>query len=500
MIRLYNTLTRKKQAFRPLRGKEVSFYTCGPTVYSYAHLGNLRTYVFEDVLKRVLLFNGYRVKHLMNITDVGHLTSDADTGEDKMEKAARESRRSAAQIAEFYSQAFWADCRKLNILPPNIVAKATDHIAEDIALIQTLEKNGFTYRTSDGIYFDTSRFQDYGRLTGMNFQQLNKNLKAGARVEYSTEKKHPTDFALWKFSPVDSRRQMEWPSPWGIGFPGWHIECAAINLKYLAHAFSGKKFMPRRAQTIDIHTGGVDHIPVHHTNEIAQVEAATEKKFVNFWLHGEFLVLQNERMGKSVGNIFLVKDMEEEGFAPLAFRYLVLNSHYRTPLQFSPAALQNAQESFNNIRNFIADCLVEKRSGSKEKNPSWLTKVQKEFTQAVNDDLNTPQALAAFWKMIKTCYKMKNDSHQPNLIPWNACYRSALIFDKVLGLGLAEIKAAAPSARIRALAEKRDQLRKEKKWAEADRIRKTIEKAGFALEDAAATTVIKPKIYYGRKK
>ncbi len=495
MIYFYNTLTKKKQVFKPIENKLVGLYTCGPTVYSTAHIGNLRTYIFGDILKRVLLYQGYKVKHVMNITDVGHLTSNADTGEDKIEKAAKKSKKSAFEIAEFYTKSFFADCKKLNILAPDIVAKATDHIKEDIELIKSLEKNNFTYQTSDGIYFDTSKLKDYGKLTGMNFKKLNKTLKAGARIELSPEKKNITDFSLWKFSPKNSKRQMEWESPWGRGFPGWHIECSVINLKYLGKAFKEKKFFPRKAQTIDIHTGGTDLIPIHHTNEIAQVEAVTNKKFVNFWLHGEFLVLKDARMGKSESNAILIKNIEESGFSPLAFRYLALNSHYRTLLEFSQKALENAQESLNNIYNFILDCLIDKKKIQKKKTSTFsLNKTKKEFEKSINDDLNTPRALAAFWKLIKDYYQIRNNPKKANEIIGKEVYELALSFDKVLGLGLDKIKLVIPPKKIKELAKKREQLREAREWEKADKIRKIIEKSGFLLEDTKKGTIIKPKL------
>jgi len=485
MLNLYNTLTRKKEVFKPLKGRKVGLYTCGPTVYSYAHIGNLRTYVFEDILKRTLLFNDYQVNHLMNITDVGHLTSDADTGEDKIEKTAKKEKKSAYQIAEFYTQAFFKDCEKLNILPPNIIAPATEYIEENISLIQVLEKKGYTYKTKDGIYFDTSKFKDYGKLTNMDFDKLNKTLKAGARIELSPEKKNITDFSLWKFSSPDEKRQMEWPSPWGTGFPGWHIECAVINLKYLGNAFKNKTFVPEQAETIDIHAGGSDLIPIHHTNEIAQVEAATGKKFVNYWLHGEFLILKDLRMGKSTGNVILIDDLEEKGYSPLSYRYLVLNAHYRKPLEFSWQALNNAQQGLNDISNFIYHCLLKAKPNSSIKLSPALIDIQKEFKKAINDDLNTPQALAVFWKLIKKYYKEKLDPRQT--------YQLALIFDTILGLGLDKIKVFPLPKEIQLLNEKREKMRKSAKWAEADKIRKEIEALGYFINDTKEGTIIQPK-------
>jgi len=293
MLALYNTLTRKKEEFKSLKKNEVSLYTCGPTVYNFAHIGNLRTYIFEDLLKRVLLYNKNKIKHVMNITDVGHLTSDADTGEDKIEAASKKEHKTAWQIAEFYTKAFKDDMKKLNLLPPSVWCKATDHIKEQIKWVQDLEKAGYTYKTADGIYFNTSKFKDYGKLALLEKQQL----QAGKRVAMG-DKKSPTDFALCKFSSPEEKRQMEWNSPWGKGFPGWHIECSVMATKYL-----GKQF--------DIHCGGVDHIPIHHTNEIAQTEALTKKKWVNYWLHGEFLILEEEKMSKSKGNILTLSVVEE---------------------------------------------------------------------------------------------------------------------------------------------------------------------------------------------
>jgi len=491
MLKLYNTLTRKKQIFKPLHNKKVGLYTCGPTVYSYAHLGNLKTYIFEDVLKRVLIYNGYHVNHVMNLTDVGHLTSDADTGEDKIEKEAKKEKKSAWEIADFYTQAFFKDIQKLNILKPDVIAKATDYIDEDISLIKELEKKGFTYRTSDGIYFDTSKLKDYGKLTGMNFEKLNKMLKAGSRVEFSPEKKHITDFSLWKFSPKNVKRQMEWSSPWGIGFPGWHIECAVINLKFLAQAFKGNKFLPKKAQTIDIHCGGIDHISIHHTNEIAQVEATTHKKFVNFWLHGEFLKLPRARMGKSEGNAILISNLEKNDFSPLAYRYLVLNSHYRTPLEFSYEALGSSQNSLNNLYDFMYDCLwFSQKQKNARKRVINFQKYQTEFKGAINDDLNTPQALAILWNLSKEYYQTTKNPKLWGKINFRNVYKLILDFDKILGLGFDKIKITPLPQSIQQLIQKREQVRQDKNFTKADTLRQQIENLGFKIED----TVWGPKV------
>lgn len=487
---LYNTLTKRKDIFVPLNKKEVTLYTCGPTVYSYAHIGNLRTYLFEDLLKRVLLINGYRVKHLMNITDVGHLTSDADSGEDKIEKEAQKERKTAWQIAEFYTKAFFNDIQKLNIIKPTLIKKATDYIKEDIELIKALEKNGFTYKTSDGIYFNTSLLKDYGKLTGMDFDTLNKTLKAGFRVEISPEKKNITDFALWKFSPPNVKRQMEWNSPWGIGFPGWHIECATLNLKFLAHAFKGKKLLPRQAKTIDIHCGGIDHIPIHHTNEIAQVEAITNKPFVKFWLHGAFLNLKEGRMGKSEGNAILLSDLISRGFSPLSYRYLILTAHYRTPLDFSFEALASAQESLNKIYDFIYNLLwnikYHKNTARSQNSTTNLNKYHYQWLKAINDDLNLPKALSILWQLI-------NDyNNRPLLFDSEKLYKLILKWDQVFGLNIKKIKLIKIPTTIQKLITEREQLRKNKNFIKADQIRNQLKDKGYLIEDTSFGPKIKP--------
>ncbi len=316
-LKIYNTLSRKKEIFKPINKNKVGIYTCGPTVYWYQHIGNLKAYLFSDFLKRILMYNGYNVNHVINITDVGHLTSDSDSGDDKIEIAAYKEGKSAKEIADYYFNAYYNDLKKLNVLMPNVWAKATEHIKEQIELINRLEEKGFTYKTSDGIYFDSSKFKDYGKIANLK----KENLKAGKRVSLG-EKKNLTDFALWKFSSEPGKRQQEWESPWGIGFPGWHIECSAMSTKYLGQHF-------------DIHTGGEDHIPVHHTNEIAQSEAASGKKFVNYWMHISFLLFKGEKVSKSKGGLYTLSELEQLGYKPEHYRYLVLQTHYRKPLNFS---------------------------------------------------------------------------------------------------------------------------------------------------------------------
>lgn len=453
-IKFYNTLHRKKEEFKPIKKGRAGLYTCGPTVYDFSHIGNLRTYIFEDILRRTLEYNGYKVRQVMNITDVGHLTSDEDIGEDKVEKAAREKKKSAWQIAEFYTKQFKKDIIALNIEPADVMPKATDHIKEQIALIKKLEQKGFTYKTSDGIYFDTSKFKNYGKLGKIDI----KGLKKGARVK-EREKKNLTDFALWKFSPKEGKRQMEWKSPWGVGFPGWHIECSAMSAKYLGQPF-------------DIHTGGIDHIPVHHQNEIAQSEAAYNKPLANYWMHGEFLVAKQKKMAKSEGAFITLNILKEKGFNPLAYRFFVLGTHYRKPLNFSWKALEAGEKGLKNLYNQLRNL------GNK------VGKINKEYKnkllKKINNDLNTPQALAVAQKILKS--KLSNGDKLATLLD----------FDKILGLRLRKaIKPVKIPKKIKGLAEKREKLRKEKKWSEADELRQQIKKLGYQIEDTKKGPVVK---------
>ena len=453
MIKLYNTLTRKKEVFKPLKDKKVGFYTCGPTVYWYQHIGNLRSYIFSDILKRVLIFNGYKVKQVMNITDVGHLTSDADTGEDKIEKAAKKEGKTAKEISNYYWKIFRQDFKKLNIQEPDIWCKATEHIKEQIALIKKLEEKGYTYKTSDGIYFDTSKFKDYGKLAGLKKEGLEPGKRVGMK-----EKKNPTDFALWKFSPVGIKRQMEWKSPWGIGFPGWHIECSAMSMKYLGESF-------------DIHTGGEDHIPIHHPNEIAQSEAATGKKFVNFWLHGAFLTFKGEKVSKSRGGLYTVSELEEKGFPPLAYRYFCLTAHYRTPLDFSFKALENAENSVGRLKNIISELRDDKKLNQK-----YL----EEFNKAISDDLDMPNALAILWNFLR------NNSAEGKI-------KTIKEMDKVLGLDLFKKEKIIIPKEISQLVKEREKARKNKNWQRADELRKEIKAKGYLIEDTAKGPKLKKK-------
>lgn len=455
LIKIFDTYTRKKTAFVPQEPNKVKIYTCGPTVYDFAHIGNFRAYIFSDTLRRVLEFNGYKVKHVINITDVGHLTSDADSGEDKMEASARRQKKSAKEIADFYTNIFMAGFKSLNLKEPFIWSKATDHIPEQIALIEKLEARGFTYQASDGIYFDTAKLKNYGRLSRLDL----KGLRQGARVDFNNEKKTLTDFALWKFSPKDQKRQMEWESPWGIGFPGWHIECSAMAMKYLG-------------ETIDIHTGGIDHIPVHHTNEIAQSETATGKQFVKYWMHVAFLTIEGQKMAKSQGNFTTLGDITKRGYDPLSFKYLALTSHYRSSFNFTWSNLTSAQKSLTSIREKITNL------GHKTRN--YDEKIIKRLKECVNNDINTPQALALFWETLES-----------KRIPNNSKKTTLLEFDKVLGLDLNRKETVQIPDTVKKLVEYREQARKDKKWDESDNLRKEIERMGYSVEDTMSGPKLK---------
>ncbi len=443
-LKLYNTLGRALYTFAPRAGKTVRLYTCGPTVYKSQHIGNYRTFIFEDILKRALLLNRYRVRHIMNITDVGHLTSDADEGEDKVEKAAAKEHKTAHTIARLYEKEFKEDLVAFNIITPAKFVRATEHIKEQVTLIKKLERKGVTYRTNDGIYFDTSKISDYGKLAARNIA----GIRAGSRVARG-EKKNPTDFALWKFSRQAGKRQMEWDSPWGVGFPGWHLECSAMAMRYLG-------------ETLDIHCGGADHIQIHHSCEIAQSEAATGKPFSRFWMHGALLRVGIAKMAKSSPETNItVATLREHGFDPLDFRYLALGTHYRKPLSFSWKALEGAGAA----RRRIAQVVVPRAHFNE-------AKVKKALLDAVNDDLNTPRALAVFWDAAR-------DGISKSFALWA---------DHIFGIGVLALLTANTKTRIPqdviALAEKREALRKEKKWDKADEIRKKIEGLGYRVADS----------------
>jgi cysteinyl-tRNA synthetase len=443
MLRIYNTLSRSSESYEPLNPPQVGMYSCGPTVYDYQHIGHMRRYVGDDILVRALRKNEYKVHHVMNITDVGHLVSDADVGEDKMEKGAKKYGMSVWDIAKKFEKQFKDSCKSLNIGLPQDLMHATDYIKEQIELIKRLEERGFTYKTTDGIYFDTSKFPDYFKLSRQNPE----NLKPGIRVEMG-EKKNVSDFALWKFSPKEQNRQMEWESPWGIGFPGWHIECSAMSMKALGESF-------------DIHTGGIDHISVHHTNEIAQAEAATGRPFVKYWVHHAFLTVEGQKMSKSLGNTYTVQDVIDKGYDPFSLRYLYLQTHYRQEMNFTWEALEASQKALNKLRN---DYLSLSDSG--EVKEEYKTK----FHEAINDDLNMPKALAAVWEALKNSPSKK----------------TLLWMDEVLGLGLASSftpeKEEAPE-NVKKMIVHREKLRKDKKFEEADKLREEIIKMGYKVED-----------------
>jgi cysteinyl-tRNA synthetase len=456
-LKLFNTLGNQLEEFVPLRPPHVGIYTCGPTVYHSAHIGNLRTYLFEDFLKRTLLLHGYQVRHVMNITDVGHLTSDADEGDDKLERGAAREGKSVWQIAEQFTQAFQEDLRRLHVLFPDIWCKATEHIQQQIDLIRTLEVKGFTYVIADGVYFDSSRLPDYGKLARLD----REGHMAGARVEMSAGKRHPTDFALWKFSPKETQRQMEWESPWGVGFPGWHVECSAMATKYLGDQF-------------DIHCGGVDHIPVHHTNEIAQSESALgQKPWVRYWLHGEFLILDKGKMSKSSGEFLTLQSLIDVGYDPLAYRYLALTAHYRRSLTFSWEALDGAQTALRRLRQRASDRKERTGEGFGAQCPLseayWAR-----FAEALDNDLNTPQALAALWDCL-------GDDAVPDAEKLGTMRK----MDEFLALQLGEDpdRQIALDAQVEALIAERTAARKAKEYARADAIRTRLHAMGIQLED-----------------
>ena len=456
-LALYDTWSRAIRPFTPLQASHVGMYCCGPTVYDHAHIGNLRTYVFEDVLRRALALNGHEVRHVVNITDVGHLVSDADEGEDKMEKGSRRIGESAWEVAARYTAAFKVDWHALNLLEPTVWCHATDHIAEQIELITAIERAGFTYITSDGVYFDTSHQDNYGFLARLD----REGLQGGKRVALG-DKRHVTDFALWKFSPRDSKRQMEWDSPWGRGFPGWHIECSAMSARYLGPWF-------------DIHCGGEDHIAVHHSNEIAQSLAAHGTRLANFWMHGHFLMLDQDRMSKSAGGFLRLQTLIERGIDPLAYRYLCLTAHYRSKLRFSWDALDGAQSALDRLRRVYAEWLRDEdiapglNAASAAADADYLAR----FAAEIDQDLNLPRALAVLWDLVRSD------------LPGSVKRATVDSFDRVLGLRLAYRHDAAPEvpAEIAALAEQRRSARIAKQWAQADQLRDRLAALGWRIED-----------------
>ncbi|HIH31213.1 TPA: cysteine--tRNA ligase [Candidatus Woesearchaeota archaeon] len=460
MLTLFNTLSRKKEEFHPIHKDYVGLYTCGPTVYFFAHIGNLRTYVFEDLLKRVLLFNKFKVKHVMNITDVGHLTSDADEGEDKMLKGAKREGKTVWEIAKFYEDAFMKDMEKLNMLMPDIKCKATDHVQDMIDLIKRLEDKGMTYIANGNVYYDIMKFPHYGVLARLNMEEL----RAGARIEIDEHKRNPHDFVLWFTKSKFENQEMKWPSKFGVGYPGWHIECSAMSMKYLGEHF-------------DIHCGGIDHIPVHHTNEIAQSEGATGHKWVNYWMHGEFLVMDKGKMSKSSGEILTLNFVQSKGYDPLDYRYLCLNTHYRTPLTFSFESLDAARSAFRGLKNKIIEFRKnqDKHDKSSDANIIIIEKYNADFIEAINDDLNMPKALAVLWSVVRD--KDLSDKEKLHLI---------FEFDKVFGLDLVNVaeETIEITKDIQELVDQRQEARKKKDFKKADELRELIKEKGYSVDDS----------------
>jgi cysteinyl-tRNA synthetase len=471
-LRLYNTLGRELQEFQPIKAGMVGFYGCGPTVYDYAHIGNLRPYVLHDTLVRTLRFLGFEVTHVMNLTDVGHLAGDSDTGDDKLLKRAQERGKSPYEIAEFYTEAFFKDTTRMNVLRPTVVCKATEHVADMIALIGRIEAKGFTYPAGGNLYFDVTKFPSYGDLALLKLEDL----KAGARIEVDPNKRNPADFALWFTKSKFENQAMIWDSPWGRGYPGWHIECSAMSMKYLGEQF-------------DIHAGGIDHIPIHHTNEIAQSEAATGKKWVNYWIHNEFIIMDKGKMSKSEGGFLTLQTLVDAGYDPLDYRYFLLGAHYRSQLQFSYAGLDSARSSRKSLVDSVI-ALKDKAGGSASKlvglsSASKLVGPYLEaFAAALCQDLATPRALAELWGLLR----------DPGIPPAEAL-AAALRMDQVLGLGLAEAKRAevaavdpAFAAEVESLVAARVEAKRSKDWARADAIRAELKAKGVLLEDGPGGT------------
>ena len=458
----YNTLTGKKEKFIPINKNEVKMYSCGPTVYSYAHIGNFRTYIFVDSLRRTLEYNGYKMKHVMNITDVGHLTSDADTGEDKMEKAAKKEGKDPYEIAKFYANAFMNDMGKLHIEKPEIITKATDNIPQMIEMVKEIIKNGYGYETSKGIYFDVSKLDKYPVLSNNSVE----GQQAGARVEVDKEKRNPFDFALWIKAPEN--HIMKWDSPWGKSYPGWHIECSAMGRRFLGENF-------------DIHTGGVDHIPVHHENEIAQCKGAFGHNPANFWMHCEFLLVDGGKMSKSLGNIYTISELKEKGIEPLAYKLFCFSSHYRNKLNFTFDGVKASNIALNRIRKGYLAHL----NGNDSIEEKEIEEYENRFHNAINDDLNIPLAIGVLWDVIKNEKKSKELA---DLI---------LRFDKVFGLDLAnsekylqelnenEEDSSVIPEQVLQFANERKIARENKDFQKADLLRKKIEESGYQIKDIA---------------
>lgn len=462
-LQLYNSLSKQVQEFIPLDPSIVKMYTCGPTVYSYAHIGNFRTFTLSDFLVRTLKFNGYNVKFIMNITDVGHLMGDnegdADIGEDRLEVSAKKENKSVKDIVSFYTKQFMDDYEKLNLTKPEKFTQATQYIKEQTDLVRRLKEKGLTYQIDDGVYFDTSKFKDYGHLSG----NTEDSIKEGSRVEPNPQKKHPLDFALWKLSPPYSTRWQEWESPWGKGFPGWHIECSAMIFKELG-------------EQIDIHVGGEDHKSIHHQNEIAQSEGASGKKFSQFWVHGVFLQVDGGKMGKSLGNIYTVSDLESKRFLPMALRYFYMTGHYRKPLNFTWEALSGAQNSLKRLYEAVSSYNVSKNSKG-----LLSEEYMQKFERAISDDLNMPKALSVTWDLVKS--ELQEDIKVATLLK----------FDEVLGLGFDSLIGFEVPKDVEDLARTRWEYKKVGIWDKADFIRRQIDEMGFVVDDTPSGYRVKKK-------
>ena len=457
-IYFYNTLTKKKELFVPIEKGKVRMYSCGPTVYKNATIGNMRTNLFQDTLRRVLRYNGYELKHAMNITDVGHLVSDGDEGEDKMLKSAREEHKTPLQIAEYYTKLFFNDLERLNIETPEIVCKATDHIKEMLELVQKIMERGYAYETSTAIYFDVSKLDEYGILSGVNLREQ----KAGARVEVDPEKRNPYDFALWIKAPEN--HLMKWDSPWGPSYPGWHIECSAMSTKYLGEVF-------------DIHTGGIDLIPTHHENEIAQSKGACGKIPAHYWMHGEYLLINGGKMSKSLGNVYLLDDIINRGYDPLVYRLFNFSCHYRGKLNFTWEGIESASVALDRIRDGYQKHLA----GNAEVSDEIINDMENRFHQAINDDLNMPLAMSVVWEAVKYADK------SPKIA------KLLEKFDTVLGIKITEKKEQeAIPEEILELVEQRKKAREEKNWAESDRLRDLISEKGYAVKDTKEGMEVNP--------
>ena len=462
-LQLYNSLSKQVQEVSPTEPGVVKLYTCGPTVYSYATIANFRTYMLSDFLVRTLKFGGFNVKHIINLTDVGHLSGDnegdADLGEDKLEVSAKKEGKSVKEIVSFYTQQFMTDYDKLNLTKPEKFTPATQYIKEQIDLVRRLKEKGFTYTIDDGVYFDTSKFKDYGHLSG----NTEETIKEGARVEPNPQKRHPQDFALWKLSPAYSTRWQEWESPWGKGFPGWHLECTAMIFKELG-------------EQIDIHIGGEDLKMIHHQNEIAQAEAVTGKKFVQYWVHGAFLQVDGGRMGKSLGNAYTLSDLESKRYLPMALRYFYMTGHYRKPLNFTWEALTGAQNSLKKLYEAVSSYNM-----SKDAKGLSSDEFMQKFDRAINDDLNMPKALSVAWDVVKS--ELDEDIKVATLLK----------FDEVLGLDFDGLIGFEVPKEVDDLARTRWEYKKVGIWDKADFIRRQIDELGFLVEDSGDSYKVKKK-------